>query len=457
MEPSVNIDELIEIVRKGGSVKTGLDVYNSRNVLLIEKDVLINSVNILLTLKQNGLLEVPVDYGNKGGVWDKNGKYVETKAEPTERGEPKRKVVLSEASKRVREITQRKKEAKVFHQRAKENIKKVIEEIKKTGGNFNQAIIESTVDDIFNFLATNGNAFSYLAKELFTYDEYLYNHSVNVCTLGAAVLLQFNEHFGDMVNRHLNQLYMNNTSLNLNENTTSFILYYPDELKEIAMGMFLHDIGKVLVSEQILNKQAKLVPDERALLNSHSYKLGAQLLRENGIQNAFINNVVKFHHSPIFKGEINAYPAEKLPIEIPPYVKICKLVDIYDSLTSKRSYKDAENPVTAVTDIFRKYAGKDEIMLQLVLHSFVRVVGIFPSGSVVYLRNGQMAYVVDSDGPICIPFTDRYGNPVQKEQEPIDISSSVGEENIGITIDRRRLPLSPKDTNDILPEYLKGS
>ncbi len=454
MEPSVNIDELIEIVRRGGSVKTGVDVYNSRHVLLIEKSVLINSVNTLLTLKQNGLLQVPVDFGNTGGVWDKNGKFVETEAEPTERDEPTRKIVSSEASKRVREIRQLKKEAKAFHQRAKENIKKVIEEIKKTGGNFNQAIIESTVEDIFNFLGTNGNAFSYLAKELFSYNEYLYNHSVNVCTLGAAVLLQFNEHFGDLVNRHLNQLYMNNTSMNLSENSTSYISYYPDELKEIAMGMFLHDIGKVLVSEQILNKQGELTHDEKVLMESHSYQLGAQLLQKNGIQNAFIQNVVKFHHSPVFRDEINAYPAEKLPIEVPPYVKICKLVDIYDSLTSKRSYKDAENPVAAVTDIFRKYAGKNDIMLQLVLHSFIRVVGIYPSGSVVYLRNGQIAYVVDSDGPICIPFTDRYGKPVQKEPEPIDMSS-VGEENIGITIDRRRLPLPPKESNDILPEYLK--
>lgn len=455
MEPSVNIDELIEIVRKGGSVKTGLDVYNSRDVLLIEKNVLINSVNTLLTLKQNGLLEVPVDYGNTGGVWDKNGKYVETKAEPAEHDEPKRKIILSEASKKVRKITQIKKEAKAFHQRAKENVKKIIEEIKKTGGIFNQAIIESTVDDIFDFLATNGNVFSYLAKELFTYDEYLYNHSVNVCTLGAAVLLQFNEHFGELINKHLNQLYMGNTSMNLSENSTSFILYYPDELKEIAMGMFLHDIGKVLVSEQVLNKQGELASDERALLDSHSYELGERILKKNGIQNAFINNVVKFHHSPIFKGETNTYPAVKLPIEVPPYVKICKLVDIYDSLTSKRSYKDAESPVTAVTDIFRKYAGKDEIMLQLVLHSFVRVVGIYPSGSVVYLRNGQMAYIVDSDGPICVPFTDRHGNPVQKEQEPLDFAS-IGEENVGITIDRRRLPLPPKNTYDLLPEYLKG-
>ena len=93
-------------------------------------------------------------------------------------------------------------------------------------------------------------------------------------------------------------------------------------------------------------------------------------------------------------------------------------------------------------------------MLRLVLNAFVGVVGIYPSGSVVYLRNGQLAYIADSDGPICIPFTDRYGNPTPDPQEPFD-ASSIEEENIGLNIDRRRPPLPPKDIYDKLPGYLR--
>ncbi len=453
MKSSFKIDELIEVVRRGGVVKTGVDVYNNRKVLLIKNDVLINNVNVLLTLKQNGLLVIPVDSKQTGGIWDRNGESVDVTPGFDDRSEPKRKVILSRESKRVNKIFSLKKEAAAFHQRAGENVKKVVEEIKKTG-TFDTTIIESTVDDIFTFMATRGNAFCYLAKELFSYDEYLYSHSVNVCTLGTAVLMKFNEHFGGLINRQLNQLYMNDSTLNRTENSTSYILYYPDELKEIAMGMFLHDIGKVLVPEQILNKKKALTEDERALLNTHSNELGGGILKKNGIHNTFIKNVVMQHHSAIFKDEKNVYPANKLPIEIPPYVKICKLVDIYDSLTSKRSYREAMSPVTVVTDIFRHYAGKEDIMLQLLLHSFVRVVGIYPAGSVVFLRNGQMAYVVDSDGPICIPFTDKHGNSSLNKQEPYDVSS-VGEDNIGLVIDRRRTPLPPKDTFNLMPEYLK--
>jgi len=124
-------------------------------------------------------------------------------------------------------------------------------------------------------------------------------------------------------------------------------------------------------------------------------------------------------------------------------------------MTSKRAYKDAENPVTVVTDIFRKYAGKEDIMLQLVLHAFVSIVGIYPAGSIVYLQNGQLAYIVDSVGPICVPITDRFGNAVSRPQEPLNISA-VGEMDSGLKIDRRRTPLAPKETFKLLPGYLQA-
>lgn len=455
MKTSIKIDELIEVVRKGGVVQTGVDVYNKRGILLIEKDVPIRSVNILLTLKQNGLTEVPIDYKKAGGMWDRNGLSVETRRKQGEKVRTNREEALSEAKKKVEEVMELKEEARVLHQRAKENIKKIIKDIKKTGGKFDQNIIESIVDEIFIFLSRKGNAFSYLAKEILTYDDFLYNHSVNVCTLGTAILLRFSEDFGELINRQLNQLFMHDTKLSVSENMTSYILYYPEELKEISVGMFLHDIGKVLISEQILNKKEKITNDEFQLLKTHSYELGSRLLEINGIHNAFISNVVRYHHSALYQAETRAYPADRLPIEMPPYVKICKLADLYDSMTSKRAYKDAENPVTVVTDIFRKYAGKEDIMLQLVLHAFVSIVGIYPAGSVVYLQNGQLAYIVDSVGPICVPITDRFGNAVSRPQEPLNISA-VGKMDSGLTIDRRRTPLAPKETFKLLPGYLQA-
>ena len=63
------------------------------------------------------------------------------------------------------------------------------------------------------------------------------------------------------------------------------------------------------------------------------------------------------------------------------------------------------NPIRVVTRLFRTYAQKDPL-LQFILHAFVNAVGLHPPGSVVYLTNQQMAYVLDSKGPIVLPFTD---------------------------------------------------
>jgi HD-GYP domain-containing protein (c-di-GMP phosphodiesterase class II) len=456
MKSTVNIDELIEIVRNGGAVRTGLDVFNSRGVLLIEKTVLVKSVNSLLALKQNGLLEVPVDFSQSGGAWDANGNLIEIAEPISDQIETPEDLQISESEigARLKKIAHMKKEANILHDRAKENMKRIMEQIKSTGGQFDQSIIECTIDEIFLFLTENGNAFSYLAKDLLAYDDYLYNHSVNVCTLGTAIMLHFNEYLGGLINTQLNHLFINNTKLARREHTTSFIMYYPEEVKEIAMGLFLHDIGKVFVIEQVLSKMGKLDREDLKMYESHSYKLGHDILKKNGVQNAFIHNIVRYHHCPLFRGEKKSYPAEKLPIEIPPYVKICKLVDSFDASTSRRAHKEADSPVSVVTRIFRTYAGKEDIMLQMILHAFVSVVGIFPTGSIVHLRNGQLAYVLDSKGPICVPFTDTYGNPLARPQAPFDVSC-LPEEETELAIDRRRPPLPPGDTYGILPEYLK--
>ena len=139
--------------------------------------------------------------------------------------------------------------------------------------------------------------------------------------------------------------------------------------------------------------------------------------------------------------------------EIPPYVKIAKLADIYDAMTSKRCYKDAFNPINVVTNIFRTYANKDPF-LQVVLHSFVKVVGIYPPGSILTLRNGQMAYVLLSDGPIVLPFTDSKAQPLSNKPDPIDLGSINIIESPQIQIDNRKSLKAPAEVIDLLPSYI---
>jgi len=449
---SIDIDSLIKIVANGGVIRTGVDIYNPHGLLLLEKDVPVDKVKPLVIIKESGIVDISINPSNAGGLWDDKGKPISL-PKPGEKIDVLKKdnSEISQIEKKIDQIREMKNEASVKYKKARESIKKVLFQIKDTGGEFDTGEIEETVTQLIDFLSSNENAFSYLSREIFAYDDYLYNHSTNVCTIGTAILRKFNDSFSRVVNNYLSGLkhgVEGNT-----KNDSSFVYYVEDEIKDIAMGFFLHDAGKVMLPDEILNKKGKLTPEEFELIKRHSFDKGLIILEKNKQDNnPFLRNIVKYHHGPLYVGEERTYPGDKPPSEIPNYTKVCKLADIYDAMTSKRSYKNAINPISVVTDIFRSYAEKDS-MLQLILHSFVKTVGIYPPGSVAQLINGQMAYVLDSDGPLVIPITDVNQAPLVAKSDPIKLASGL--KGKGLAVDRRQPLLSPLEAYDILPSYLK--
>ena len=459
----VNIDHLIDIVSRGGHVKTGIDVFNKWGVLLLGKDVPLYSVNSLMVIKKYGVGNLPIDFCSTGGVWDRYGNPISFPAQEAEtRGAGGEKVLSENVDFIIKEISEKKTEATQKYKKAKTSIKKIIGEIKSTGGRFDIGAVEETITDVVNFLMQDNAAFSHMSKEILSYDDYLYNHSVNTCLIGAAVLLRFNDHFSESINNHLFSIPMdagegNDHSLS----SSSFVYYYPQDLHDIALGYFLHDIGKTWMPENILNKQSNLSEAEFEIVKTHSYEKGFEILCKNHLENPFMVNSVRNHHALLFKGEKGCYPSNIHHLELPPYVKICKLADMYDAMTSKRAYKDAFNPVGVVTAIYRKYANKDR-MLQFVLKAFVEIVGIYPPGSVLNLTNGQMVYVLDSKGPIVIPFTDKNGRTLSHQPEPLNmadlnIAEWIDDDENRLDIDRFQPLKSPIEVFDVLPEYLRVS
>ncbi len=305
------------------------------------------------------------------------------------------------------------------------------------------------------FLTETDNAFSFLTKELFSYDDYLYNHSVNVCAIGTAILNRFNKQFSAFVNDFLrsgNQKALESFPVGNDKGINCFRLFQKDDLSDISLGLFLHDIGKVMVSENILNKKGKLTDEEFEEVKKHSYEYGMFILEENKLKNSYLKNIIQYHHGPLFEGEGRCYPDEIKFHEIPIYVKICKLADIFDAMTSKRCYKEAFNQINVVTDLFRTYAQKDRL-LQLILHSFVKSIGIYPPGSIVYLKNGQLAYVLHSEGPLLLPFTDTNQTTLKRKSDPVDAGSPDIDKIL--QVDANRSVKNPTDVYDLLPSYLR--
>jgi HD-GYP domain-containing protein (c-di-GMP phosphodiesterase class II) len=461
---TIDIDTLIEIVSGGGKVTTGIDVYDNNGTLLLEKTVVVTSSKILEAIKETGIKKVPLSADGKSGIWDAQGKKISDSLKiPASDSFQKdltpsgfSGVILKGLEKRLYEIDESKKLAYENYEVAKQCIKKALHDIKNTGGQFDHAEVSSHVLHLTEFLTIMDNPFSYLTKEILSYDDYLYNHSINVCTVGTAIMNKFNIIFSTMISGHINA---SENDVYDPFSKPSGILkmtyrhFQKDELQSISLGFFLHDIGKVLIPDTILNKSGKLTDKEFDIIKKHSYELGLSILEKNNLNNPFITGIVKYHHSTLYPGEPHCYPADTLPEEIPLYAKICKIADMYDAMTSKKIYKEAANQINAVTEIFRTYARKDA-MLQYILQSFIKSIGIYPPGSIVFLRNGQMGYVIEGKGPLIIPFTDENGNRLSTKLNPLDLSAADCEESL--KIDNRRSIKNPLDVYELLPSYLRS-
>lgn len=126
----------------------------------------------------------------------------------------------------------------------------------------------------------------------------------------------------------------------------------PEELKkevnliDLQEAAMLHDYGKVLIPEKILNKTGKLTENEKKIMNLHS-ELGYELLKKQGV-NENVLNLVKYHHqTPTGDG----YPKINNNFEYTTTSQILSTADKYTALREQRSYKDAMNKDEALNII----------------------------------------------------------------------------------------------------------
>jgi diguanylate cyclase (GGDEF)-like protein/putative nucleotidyltransferase with HDIG domain len=120
------------------------------------------------------------------------------------------------------------------------------------------------------------------------------------------------------------------------------------EVEEIRLGGVLHDIGKVGIPENILNKSGPLNPDEWETMKSH-VKFGAKIL-EPLAPLARIREMV-LHHHEFFDG--SGYPNALVGDKIPLGSRIIAVADAYDTITSDRTYKKARNSGDALAELER--------------------------------------------------------------------------------------------------------
>lgn len=117
------------------------------------------------------------------------------------------------------------------------------------------------------------------------------------------------------------------------------------DMHELAAGFFLHDLGKVKVSPDIINKPARLTEAEMRRMRIHPYQ-GYKLLKQAEVMTEECRIIVMEHHE-MFDG--GGYPKRIAGDQIHIYGRICCIADVYDALTAERSYKKAMKPYDALT------------------------------------------------------------------------------------------------------------
>ena len=154
--------------------------------------------------------------------------------------------------------------------------------------------------------------------------------------------------------------------------------YYPEIItaefeRHISTASILHDVGKISISDSILKKPGKLDPEERRIIETHTVKGKKVLEKASRILDDYnyllnLSCEIALHHHEYYNGK--GYPAQVAGQQIPLSARIVGLVDVFDALTSERSYKKAWTEQEAI-DYISGQSG--EQFDPLVIEAFLKV------------------------------------------------------------------------------------
>jgi len=189
--------------------------------------------------------------------------------------------------------------------------------------------------NMIDYILRDGRA-AYNLLKITSHDYYTYTHSVNVAAIGS--------------------LFARNMGLN------------EKDMKSFCTGMLLHDLGKTKISSGIINKKGPLTEEEFWKIKMHP-EMGAKILEESGdgFKDEYI--VILQHHENC---DGSGYPYGLKKDEIHYVARLVHIIDIYDALTTRRSYSPPRKPFDSLRLIKNEmYNAVDQAMLK----GFIRFLG----------------------------------------------------------------------------------
>ncbi|NNG12709.1 MAG: HD-GYP domain-containing protein, partial [Halobacteria archaeon] len=224
-------------------------------------------------------------------------------------------------------------------------------------GTLNVPAVKEAVDEISDSVLRNPDAFM-LLRQLKAKDTYSYSHAIDSCALAAS----FCRHLG----------------------------FPKEELKDVAMGTLLLDVGKLKVPNEILEKQDRLTEEEFRMMQRH-VTFGVEMLTTAGRVSKTTVEMVATHHERL-NGK--GYPQKLKGEAIPVSGRIAAIIDCYDAMTSERPYKKPVSAHDAIRELY-KWRGTD--FQEELVEQFIQCLGIYPTGTLVELNSGQVAIVLSQN------------------------------------------------------------
>ena len=245
--------------------------------------------------------------------------------------------------------------ARKLHSKTRAYINNALEDV-RLGQSVNTSEAKEIVSEVANSITRSPHALVWLTN-MKERDEYTSIHSMNVCVLAVS--------FG-------RSLGMDKADLEL-----------------LGLGGLLHDLGKMRVPLDILNKPSKLTFEEFEVMKTHPME-GYEMLKKSGDLPLEVLDIVKHHHE---RRNGKGYPNQLSGDEINDMTRIIAIVDVYDAITSDRCYHDAITPYDALRNM---YEWVNEDFDKELVEQFIKCLGIYPIGCVVELNMGHVGIVVSA-------------------------------------------------------------
>ena len=246
------------------------------------------------------------------------------------------------------------------------------------------------------------------------FDEYTFTHSVNVSIFSVVI--------GQRLGLTRLQLY------------------------ELGLGALLHDIGKMRVDTEIINKAGGLTEDEWTALKSHPTEGLLLLFQMRGFSEVPYRQMLMAyeHHMKI---DLSGYPQNERVRELGLFSRIVAVADGFDAGTSVRSYQYEPWPPDEVLKEMRDNPRRG--FDQLIVTTLITATGVYPVGTLVILDSGELAVVSKTHPeiehihqPSVKVISDAKGRPLET---PVTMDLSLGERTIVRTTDAQKYGIRVSD------------